>query len=137
MGWQSRKARKVRQTQPHAVSETRRSSAGHSSVYSDRRCAHRRETLPVSVLLFSPADARKHPIDVALCAGALPPTSAAEKAARGETGADAVCRDLSSEGEVAVPIVCRISQVVWKEIGRASCRERSVDLGGRRIIKKK
>src|SRR5258708_37540155 len=25
----------------------------------------------------------------------------------------------------------------WIEIGRASCREKSVDLGGRRIIKKK
>src|SRR5256885_6468756 len=40
-----------------------------------------------------------------------------------------------SIGAMMQPI--EITQIVSGEIGRASCRERSVDLGGRRIIKKK
>src|SRR2546430_15903272 len=42
------------------------------------------------------------------------------------------------DGKRAYSCQTQISEVAGKsEIGRASCREKSVDLGGRRIIKKK
>src|SRR3712207_9476467 len=44
------------------------------------------------------------------------------------------CEDLSFWSSAAFQVVV---PAVLSEIGRASCRERGVDLGGRRIIKKK
>src|SRR6266853_928843 len=66
--------------------------------------------------------------------------------------AEDVIRDLTVTGvqtcalPISLEIVCsarrtpseaEASETFSREIGRASCRERSVDLGGRRIIKKK
>src|SRR2546422_2617768 len=42
-----------------------------------------------------------------------------------------------TKGKVVAPGPANPLGTRWMEIGRASCREKSVDLGGRRIIKKK
>ena len=43
----------------------------HSQVCADGRCAYRRETLPLSLLLLPSTDAGEHSVDVALLIGAL------------------------------------------------------------------
>src|SRR3954469_10598802 len=54
---------------------------------------------------------------------------------------DVCSSDLVERGDRAghrgVRVGVRAADAPHREIGRASCRERSVDLGGRRIIKKK
>ncbi len=59
------------QARASSLLKTNRSPAGHFEVCANRRSVHRREALPVSLLLLSPADAGEHSIDAALCLEAL------------------------------------------------------------------
>src|SRR5256885_16179104 len=66
----------------------------------------------------------EHLIEMNIAAG-MPPDQARRNAAIAFGGVEQTLE------------ACREQAPGWFKIGRASCRERGVDLGGRRIIKKK